>query len=356
MQIISLILVTITFLLQGLYISANSQTLLKGGVRTVIQKGQVLEINLSTPINFYFSQEGDKVAAFLREDIVIGKNFYIPKGSRLDGIVTAVNQPKNFGRDGSFEIDFNEIITPGGQTIPIYASVSTDISKSLEKVADILTYDAALVAYGSVHGLVAGLQYGGIPLAVASHGISLLAGSSVGAGAGVIGSAVRKGKIPRVLNSINIPVTLKNDFYVFGETPAVVADTRPAQENEYKGFRFFRPIEKNEINLLISKINNKHSKTYGDYVIVEFKIQNNSKNPISLSDFILINKKNDEVLHADLLLSGNDALKIIYPSTELNASLAFIASYNEKDFLLALLDSLDRSEVLKIPLKEQAKD
>ena len=184
---ICLIINLLTFL-SFLQLEAQAQEVLKGGVSEVIGKGQTLEINLSTPINFYFSQSGDKVAAFLREDILIGEKLFIPKGSRLEGIITEIKKPKKFGQDGAFEIDFNEIITPDGLTVPMYASCSTDTTGKAEKVADILSYDAALIAYGGLNGAIAGLQYGGIPLALTSHGLSVLAGGALGTGAGIIGS------------------------------------------------------------------------------------------------------------------------------------------------------------------------
>ena len=241
--------IAFVFISNSFVMKAYSQTLLKGGISAVIEKGKIIELNLSTPLNFYFSQEGDKVAGFINEDILIGDGSYIPKGSRIEGTITSVKAPKNFGRDGAFEIEFNELITPLGDRLPLFATVSTDTVKSYEKVADILSYDSALVAYGSVNGFIAGIQYGGIPLAIGSHGISLLASTGVGAGAGIIGSVRRKGKIPVVTNNINIPIVLKSNLYFFSELPKTVgADQVSAQAKneaaEYKGFRFSPSVRK----------------------------------------------------------------------------------------------------------------
>ena len=234
--------------LSFLQLPVQAQEVLKGGVSEVIGKGQTLEINLSTPINFYFSQSGDKVAAFLREDILIGDKLFIPKGSRLEGIITEIKKPKKFGQDGAFEIDFNEIVTPDGLTIPMYASCSTDTVGKAEKVAEILSYDAALITYGSFHGFLAGIQYGGVPLAISSHGISLLAGAGVGAGAGAIGSVVRKGKIPTAISCIPLKIVLNSGLFIFGELPRLeeacrgksmcLPGSQETGKEEYKGFRF----------------------------------------------------------------------------------------------------------------------
>src|SRR3989338_6677259 len=90
--------IAFVFISNSFVMKAYSQTLLKGGISAVIEKGKIIELNLSTPLNFYFSQEGDKVAGFINEDILIGDGSYIPKGSRIEGTITSVKAPKNFGR------------------------------------------------------------------------------------------------------------------------------------------------------------------------------------------------------------------------------------------------------------------
>ncbi len=300
-QIFYIVTLIFIFTLWGSYskvFSQNSLLVLKGGITTVIQKGKIINVNLNTPINFYFSQIGDKVAFFINEDITIGENSYIPRGSRIEGIITNIKEPKGFGQNGAFEVSFNEIVTQKNITIPISAIASTDTQRPSEKAAEILTYDAALIAYGTFNGFIAGVQYGGIPLAIASHGISLLAGAGIGSGAGLIGSAVRKGKIPTVQTGSSTPLVLKSDLYILGKLPkkedreaekqAAYGEPRQGR-GEYKGFRFFPLPNKDEIKLSITKIKNKHSKTFGTYVVIEINIQNNSQKTISLTDFILIN-------------------------------------------------------------------
>lgn len=334
--------------------SQNSPLVLKGAITTVIQKGEIINANLNTPINFYFSQPGDKVVFFTNKDIVIGENFYIPAGSRIEGIITDIKEPKGFGQNGAFGISFNEIVIPENISIPISATVSTDVQKKSEKVAEILSYDAALIAYGTAHGLIAGVQYGGIPLAIASHGISLLAGAGIGAGAGLIGSAIRKGKIPTAITGGNVPVLLKSDLFILGELPKKGdKETKKPENGEYKGFRFFPPADKEEIKLSIFNIKKEHSKTFGDYFILKIKIKNDSQKTINLTDIVLINNKDSNLLHADLFLSGTKALQSIRPLEEMNISLAFTVWGKFEDYSLAIIDSLDRKEIVKVPLKQE---
>lgn len=333
-----------------------SKTILKGGIRTVIEKGNTLKLSLNTPLNFYYSQVGDKVVGFIREDILFGENLYIPRGSSIEGIVTNIKKPKHFGIDGAFEIDLNKIVIPAGAEIPIYASVSTDKFTPEEKVASILTYDASLITYGSFHGLIAGLQYGGLPLAVASHGISLLAGAGVGAGAGVVGSVVRKGKIPKAVSGLPVKVALKSDLSIFGELPNIKEledqKIRESEKEEYLGFRFYPSVKEEEVELVVSSIKEGNDKTYGNYVLLEFNLKNNSRKSISFSDFVLVG--DFETLHPDLFLSGTKALKIVKPFDEINGSLTFLITNKIENYSLAIVDPLDKKEIVKISLK--AKD
>ncbi len=333
--------------------SQNSSPVLKGGITTVIQKGEVINVNLNTPINFYFSQIGDKVAFFTNEDTAIGENSYIPKGSRIEGIITNIKEPKGFGQNGSFEVSFNEIITPENIFIPISATASTDIQKASAKTAEILSYDAALIAYGTFHGFIAGVQYGGIPLAISSHGISLLAGAGIGAGAGIIGSAIRKGKIPTTITGSRTPLILKSDLFILGELPKK-GDQRSEirnQREEFKGFRFFPQPGKDEIELSILKIRKNNNKTFGDYFILEIRIKNDSQKTINLTDVVLTKNKDSNLLHADLFLTGIKALQSIKPFEELSTSLAFATEEEIEDYSITIIDPLDGNEIITIPLK-----
>ncbi len=342
--------------LSGFFLTACiSQPPLKGGINIVIQKGYELELNFSTPINFYYSQTGDKVAGFIKKGIALGNDFVIPAGSRVEGIITEVKKPKNFGQDGAFHIDINEIVTPENISIPVYGSISTETSSKSEKVAEILSYDAALIAFGSLNGFIGSIQYGGIPLAIASHGISLLAGTGVGAGAGIIGSVARKGKIPTAITGQPMKVSLNTDLYILGDLPKIRDQKSEIrnQKNEYKGFRFFESVKKEDIDLTIKKINKNHSETYGDYITLDFVLKNNSKNIISLSDFALTDESSSEQIHPDLLLSGTEALKRVDSSHELTTSLSFIIREKEiKNYYLALIDPLDRGVIIKVALNK----
>ncbi len=347
------------FFLHFMYMPVFSQTVLKGGVAALVEKGQNIKISFNTPINFYFSNVGDNIVVFLQEDIVIEGKAYISKGSRVEGIISNINEPGVLGKDGSFEIEFNKIVTLDGTSIPIVASCSTDTKTVSEKVASIISYDAALVAYGGAHGLIAGLQYGGIPLAVASQGISLLAGAGAGLGAGIIGSITRKGQVPIIVNNSVTNLVLKSDLYILGELPQLANNQKKEEaenkEKEYKGFRFFPETESKDIELVINNIKKEHSKKYGDYVTLGIKIKNNSNKSISLSDIVLQSDSNKETLHADIFLTGKEALRAIKQQEEVITNLTFLVKHHiVKEYYLALIDPLDQKEILRVYLRKKS--
>lgn len=328
----------------------KAQIILKGGVQSYIQKGRVLQISLSSPINFYFSAEGDEISGYINEDIKIGEDLFIPKGSKIFGVVSRINEPKRFGQDGSFDIEFNELVVSGNR-IPIQASVSTDVNTTLEKAADILTYDSALIAFGTFNGAIAGIQYGGIPLAVTSHGISVLAGAGVGAGAGILGSALRKGKIPVNGLGQSLPFVLKTNFYVLGDIERDLSNHESrVTSNDYKGFRFSPQLKKDQVQLEISSIKKMHDKKYGDSLLIEVSLKNKSNKPISFSDLKLTTNKK-ELINPDVLLSGLEALKSVKPNEEIKTRLKYLISSKKEEYNLILIDPIDMVEIVKIQLK-----
>ncbi len=341
------------FLTSFFFLETKSQILLKGGVQTFLEKGKQIEINLITPLNFYFNNVGDEIQGILEEDIKVGGNVILSRGSKILGVVSKINEPGRFGADGSIEVELNEIIISENERIPIQARISTDTKTVLEKSANILTYDSALISYGAFNGALAGIQYGGIPLAVTSHGASVLAGAGVGAGAGLIGSIKRKGNIPT--NSIGkaTPFILKSNLYILGDLKQV-ASASPFEEDsskEYKGFRFNPLPNKEDIEIVLKEVKKFHDKNYGNAVKVQFELKNKSSKSISVSDLRLLTVKKKSILNPDVILSGSEVFKSIKPGTSFNSSLVFLINSKKEDYYLVLVDPFDMQEVLRVELK-----
>ena len=74
---------------------------------------------------------------------------------------------------------------------------------------------------------------------------------------------------------------------------------------------------------------------------------------ISLTDLILKDESNFEIIHPDLLLTGNEVLKTVKPFDEFNTSIAYLADKKLENYSLILTDPLDGKEVIKIPLEKK---
>jgi len=335
---------------------AHSQLLLKGGVQTSVQKGSKLEIKLSAPLNFYFSAQGDKIQGLINEDIKISDDLAIPRGSLISGYINKITDPERFGKDGSFEVEFDEIITPNNISIPIQASASTDTNSVSEKTANIVTYDSALIAYGTFNGALAALQYGGIPFAITSHGASVIAGAGIGAGAGVIGSLIRKGKIPTTSYGSTSSFLLKSNLYILGNQDELkaVSGKRTAVIPEYKGFRFNPVVNKQQVEVNILSYSKLHDKKYGNYIEVKLYIKNSSNRSISISDFKLANIKQEkkEYLNPDLFLTGLESLKTIKSGDDLEAKVTYLIPSKKGNYAIVLVDPFDMNEIVSLQLSK----
>ena len=61
---------------------------------------------------------GDEVTFTVREDVKVGNNLVLPKGSQGSGVITKVSQPKSFGRSGKLDISFDQVFSLDDDPIP----------------------------------------------------------------------------------------------------------------------------------------------------------------------------------------------------------------------------------------------
>ena len=161
---------------------------------------------------------------------------------------------------------------------------------------------------------------------------------------------MRKGKIPTAITGIPAKIVLKSDLYVFGDLPVIKKEAKEITE-EYKGFRFYPAIKEEEIELVINNLKKEHSEIYGSYIVLDFSLKNNSQKTLNIFDLVLVDKSGFEKIHPDLLLSKTKVLRSVKPNEEINGSLAFLISSKIDEYSLTVVDPLDRTMVVKIPLK-----
>ena len=209
------------------------QTDVKGNINKELFTGEIdkleekdtIKMTVSQVLNGTYTEEGDEFFAEITEDVFGGKRnkgIIVPKGSIVHGYVSAIEDPKNLGRDGYIVTVFDYLVTPDGRQIPIQASLSTkeNVVKGTMKAA--AKHVGVATAGGVVGGFFA-LNMLGLEAAIASHGMTLAGGAAVGGAVGLVSSMMSKGKNVNIkpgdelkikmVTDIEIPVMSKEAFH-----------------------------------------------------------------------------------------------------------------------------------------------
>jgi len=94
-----------------------------GATSGTIPAGTVCRILLLERLLASRNKPGDSFHARLLEPIVLDSHLVVPAGSVFEGKVTKVVPPRWLSRPGSLTLTFNSITMPGGDSIPVTASV-----------------------------------------------------------------------------------------------------------------------------------------------------------------------------------------------------------------------------------------
>ena len=78
----------------------------------------VFKIAINDKISSKTNMVGDEVTFTVREDVKVGNNLVLPKGSQGSGVITKVSQPKSFGRSGKLDISFDQVFSLDDEPIP----------------------------------------------------------------------------------------------------------------------------------------------------------------------------------------------------------------------------------------------
>ena len=181
----------------------------------------VINLTVSQVLSAGYTLEGDEFFAEVTSDVETEKGVIIPSGTIVHGIVKVIESPKNMGRDGYINVDFDYMVTPDGREIPIHASLST--KENLAKgTAKAIGRHAGYTLLGGVAGGFVALNTLGLGAAVASNGYTLAGGAAIGGVVGLTAAIIKKGngfmikpgdelKI-KVDSSIDMPVFTRDAF------------------------------------------------------------------------------------------------------------------------------------------------
>ncbi len=121
------------------------------GISAVLPAGTACRVLLLKEISASRSHPGDAIHARLLEPVLSDSRVVLPAGSLFEGRVLQATRPRILSRAGSLTISFDSVSLPGGNRIPMSASLS-----SLDVVAGSPT---TVDREGRLHGLRPGVAW-----------------------------------------------------------------------------------------------------------------------------------------------------------------------------------------------------
>jgi len=188
--------------------------------------GEIEKINEKDTINLTVSQvlsssytfEGDEFFAEISSDVVGEKGLLLPTGTIVHGIVKYIEPPKNMGRNGWVEMNFDYIVTPDGREIPIQASLSTK-ENLLKGSAKTIATHTGYTLLGGVAGGFFALNTLGLGAAIASNGYTVAGGAAIGGLVGLTAAIIKKGEgfVIKPGDELKIKIDSNIEMPVFSE-------------------------------------------------------------------------------------------------------------------------------------------
>ena len=197
-----------------------NKELFTGEVET-INKKNTINLSVSQVLSSGYTVEGDEFFAEVSSDVESDKGVIIPTGTIVHGVVQVIENPKNMGRDGYVNINFDYMVTPDGRQIPIQASLTTKDNMA-KGVAKTVAVHAGYTLMGGVAGGFIALNTLGLGAAIASNGYTVAGGAAIGGLVGLTCAIIRKGKgfmikpgdelKIHIENNLDMPVFTKDAF------------------------------------------------------------------------------------------------------------------------------------------------
>lgn len=263
------------------------------------------------------TQVGEHFSARIVEDIVSDAGeVFIPKNSRVIGIVTDVTPAKSFNRNGKVDIQFTQIIFPDNiTTINIAAdgSMIPDKNAKLKFTGDAL----AKTAGGAILGALAGLKFGGIIGTGSSSASNLAIGAMTGASLSLISFVAKKGD--QVEINPGLPMVL---------------NIAQMDKKDYAGQQMASTEEKVKAMIL----------SYSDKKI-EIEIQNQLKHSIPLSNLKIVDGLG-YTLKPNIPLNYHD-MKSIPAKSVSTYEFEFTPTTKNGRYWLVLTDSFNKQEYFR---------
>ncbi len=181
----------------------------------------IIKLSVSQVLSSGYTMEGDEFFAEVTSNVETPRGIIIPVGTIVHGNVKLIEAPKNMGRDGYVNVNFDYMVTPDGREIPIQANLTTK-DTPVKGAAKTLATHAGYTLMGGIAGGFFALNTLGLGAAIASNGYTLATGAAIGGAVGLTAAIIRKGdgfmikpgdelKI-KLEESIDMPVFTKDAF------------------------------------------------------------------------------------------------------------------------------------------------
>lgn len=144
---------------------------------SALPAGTIFEVELEQTIDTDRNRVGDRFVATVKEDLIAQNGaVVIPKGARVHGVITGLDDSDDIGDEALVRLNF-ERISFGGNSYPFTADiVDTDVDTDEDGIEDALEK----AAIGAAAGAVLGAVLSGAELD------AILKGAALGAGVGTV--------------------------------------------------------------------------------------------------------------------------------------------------------------------------
>lgn len=310
-----------------------------GSVET-LKEGTPLSISMSANLNSELAQVGDQITGTVSIDVKQDGKVVLPGQWHVQGKVSKVEKRRRGGLDGYVEIKFDKLVSPNGEyEVPIDATVSTKDSAP-KAIAKHLVKDAGYLSVGAVGGAILSVQTTGIPLAVATHGISVGIGAAAGAGAGAVAAARRKGKVLSALPGDELQLRIDKPVVL----PAFNAEALPSAAP---------PEVLDGIDLAIKKTK-KSRDPWGDksscLLTLNFKFTNKTRKTYSFGDLAVISDHNHTYGPYASPDNIRETTKRVSPGQSQEGTITFYGGSPKHSYWLALTDRVKGTVLTRVPI------
>jgi len=92
-----------------------------------------MKLVLETRVDAKASKPGDVFEGHVRDDLFVGTNLLLPRGSLIRGRIAVVNKPRMISRAARIGLKLDQIVTPTGEVIPLDAALEFEKGVANEK-------------------------------------------------------------------------------------------------------------------------------------------------------------------------------------------------------------------------------